>query len=312
MTTDGDSFTAIDRADDLSVAGDDAHAGPVEHAPHAPGGGVVGDGLVSQLHVRGHAPWHRYAQDAALHKPRPFTRVVDRMLEGHFVFAVQGLSDRAGNGDKCAQAVVAEVCAVGRIDADRGVSPPRGHNKKHRTLIRCLIGSSRETGMGGLSLLNSKSELLFPLEMVTYRSLRVNSEFSQRFIIVIESFKADILPAIDNVSNEIDIPCYKLISAEFPDFVFQAKWILNYILRCKCRDLYEAIRQIAFHRKQFVFVNLNHFFHSVLIWNKHKILLSFLVFYHRFVSEPSIQLNLHFNITMISRQKHTLYSFVVD
>ncbi len=147
MTTDGDSFTAVNRADNLSIAGDNAHAGPVEHAPYAPGRGVVGDGLISQLHVRGHAPGHRYAQDAALHEPRPFACLVDRVLEGYFVFAVQGLSDRAGNGDKCAQAVVTEICAISRKDTNRGVSPPRGQNKKHRTLIRCLIGSSRETGI---------------------------------------------------------------------------------------------------------------------------------------------------------------------
>ena len=124
MTTDGDSFTTVDCSDDLSVAGDNAHAGPVEHAPHAPGGGIVGNGLVSQLHVGRHTPGYRHAEDAALHEPRPFARVVDRVLKRHFVFAVQGLSDRAGNGYKGTQAVVAEVCAVGWINADRGDSPP--------------------------------------------------------------------------------------------------------------------------------------------------------------------------------------------
>ena len=129
MTTDSDSFTTVDRADDLSIAGNNAHARSVQHAPHAPGGGIVGNRLIRQLHIRGHAPGHRHAQDAALHEPRPFAGLIDRMLEGHFVFAVQGLSDRAGNGDKRAQAVVTEVRAVGRIDANRGMSPPRGHNK---------------------------------------------------------------------------------------------------------------------------------------------------------------------------------------
>ena len=145
MTTDSDSFTTVDRADDLSIAGNNAHTRSVQHAPYATGGGVVGDSLIGQLHVRGHTPWHRHAQDAAFHEPRPFTCLVDRVLEGHFIFAVQGLSDRAGNGDKCAQAVVTEICAISRKDTNRGVSPPRGHNKKHRTLIRCLIGSSRES-----------------------------------------------------------------------------------------------------------------------------------------------------------------------
>ena len=123
MTTDGDSFTAVDRADDLSVAGDDAYTCPVEHPPYAPGRGVVGDGLVGQLHVRGHAPGHRYAQDATLHEPRPFARFVDRVLEGDLVFAVQGFGDSAGNGNKRAKAVIAEVRTIGRIDADRGASP---------------------------------------------------------------------------------------------------------------------------------------------------------------------------------------------
>ena len=123
MTTDGDSFTTVDRADDLSIAGDDAHTRSVQHAPHAAGGGIVGDGLIGQFHIGRHAPGHRHTKDAALQKPRPFACFVDRMLEGHFVFAVQGLSDRAGNGYKGAQTVVTEVRAVGRIDADRGSSP---------------------------------------------------------------------------------------------------------------------------------------------------------------------------------------------
>ena len=88
MTTDGDSFTTIDCSDDLSVAGNNAHARSVEHAPYATGGGIVGNGLVSQLHVGRHAPRHRHAQDAAFHEPRPFARLVDRVLERHFVLAV--------------------------------------------------------------------------------------------------------------------------------------------------------------------------------------------------------------------------------
>ena len=88
MTTDGDSFTTVDRADDLSVAGNNAHTRSVQHAPYAPGRDVVGDGLIGQLHVRSHAPWHRNAQDTALHEPRPLARFIDRMLQGYFVFAI--------------------------------------------------------------------------------------------------------------------------------------------------------------------------------------------------------------------------------
>jgi hypothetical protein len=84
----------------------------------------VDDGLVGQFHIRRHAPGHRHTQDAAFHEPRPFTCLVDRVLERNFVFAVQGLCYRAGYGYKGAQAVVAEVRTVGRIDADRRESPP--------------------------------------------------------------------------------------------------------------------------------------------------------------------------------------------
>ena len=120
MTTDGDPFAAVDRADNLAVSGDDAHARPVGGAPHASGRGVLHDGLIGQLHIRRHAPRHRHAQDTALYEPRPFARFIDRVLECDFVLAVQGLGNRAGNGYKRAQPVIAEVCAVGRIDAERG------------------------------------------------------------------------------------------------------------------------------------------------------------------------------------------------
>ena len=129
IVIDCDALTAVDRADDLSVTGDDAHTSPVQHPPHAPGRGVVGDGLVGQLHIRGHTPGHRHAQDAALHEPRPFARFIDRVLKRYFIFAVQGFRDGAGNWYKRAQSIVAEVRATGWIDADRGMSPPRGHNK---------------------------------------------------------------------------------------------------------------------------------------------------------------------------------------
>ena len=85
---DCDALTAVDRADDLSVAGDDAYTCPIEHAPYAAGGGVVGDSLIGQLHVRGHAPGHRHTKDTALHEPRPLARFIDRMLQGYFVFAI--------------------------------------------------------------------------------------------------------------------------------------------------------------------------------------------------------------------------------
>ena len=120
MTTDSDPFTAVYRADDLAVTGFDAHARSVDSAPHTTCGSIVSNGLVSQLHVGRHAPWHRHAQYAAFHEPRPFARLVDRVLERHFVLAVQGLGNRAGYGCKRAQPVIAEVCAVGRIDAERG------------------------------------------------------------------------------------------------------------------------------------------------------------------------------------------------
>ena len=129
MTTDGDSFTTVDRADDLSIAGNNAHARSVQHAPNAPGGGIVDDGLVGQLHIRRHAPGHRHTQDTALYEPRPLACFVDGVLQGYLIFAVQGFGDSAGYGYKGAQAVIAEVCAVGRIDAYRGMSPPCGQNK---------------------------------------------------------------------------------------------------------------------------------------------------------------------------------------
>ncbi len=88
MTTDDDSFTTVDRADDLSIAGNNAHTRTVEHAPYAPGRGIVGDGLIGQLYVWRHAPGHRHTKDTALHEPRPFARLVDRMLEGYFILAV--------------------------------------------------------------------------------------------------------------------------------------------------------------------------------------------------------------------------------
>ena len=88
MATDGDSFTTVDCSDDLSVAGNNAHTRSVQHAPYAPGRGVVGDGLIGQLHVRSHAPGHRHAQDAALHEPRPFARLVDRVLQSYLILSV--------------------------------------------------------------------------------------------------------------------------------------------------------------------------------------------------------------------------------
>ena len=91
MTTDSDSFATVDRADDFSVPRNNAHTRSVQHAPHAPGRGVVGNRLIRQLHIRCHAPGHRHTQDAALHKLRPFACLVDWVLEGYFVFAVQGL-----------------------------------------------------------------------------------------------------------------------------------------------------------------------------------------------------------------------------
>ena len=129
MTTDGNSLSAVHRSDDLTVAGFDAHTCSVDGAPHASAGGVVHDGLIGQLHIRRHAPRHRHAQDTTLHEPRPFARFVDRVLQGYLIFAVQGFGDSAGYGDKGAQAVIAEVCAVGQIDAYRGMSPPCGQNK---------------------------------------------------------------------------------------------------------------------------------------------------------------------------------------
>ena len=113
MTTDGDSFTTVDCADDLSIAGNNAHARSVQHAPNAPGGGIVDDGLVGQLHIRRHAPGHRHTQDTALYEPRPLACFVDGVLKGDLIFAVEGLRDGAGGRDKRAQAVVAEIGAIG-------------------------------------------------------------------------------------------------------------------------------------------------------------------------------------------------------
>ena len=123
---DSDALTAVHSTDNLSVAGDDAYARSIYSAPYSASGCIMCYGLIIQFHIRRHAPWHRHAQNAALNEPCPFARFVDRMLEGDFVFAVQRLRDGAGSGYKCAQAIVAEVYAVGRIDADRGRSPPLG------------------------------------------------------------------------------------------------------------------------------------------------------------------------------------------
>ena len=88
IVIDNDALTAVDRADDLSVAGDDAYTCPVEHSPHAPGRGVVADGLIGQFHVRGHTPRHRHAQDTTLYKPGPFARLVDRVLQSYLILSV--------------------------------------------------------------------------------------------------------------------------------------------------------------------------------------------------------------------------------
>ncbi len=129
MMADSDSFTAVDRADDFAVAGNNAHARSVQHPPHAPGRGVVGDGLICQLHIGRHAPRHRHAQYAALHEPRPFTRFIDRVFKRHLIFAVQSLGDRAGRRRQGASTVIAEIRTVRRIDADRRESPPNWANK---------------------------------------------------------------------------------------------------------------------------------------------------------------------------------------
>ena len=121
---DGDLYPGIDGADDLPIAGDDADTGPADRSPHAACGVVVGNGLIGQFHIRRHTSRHRHTEDAAFHEPRPFSRFVDRVLDGNLVLAVQGFGDRAGKGYKGAQAVITEICAVGRIDADRDRSPP--------------------------------------------------------------------------------------------------------------------------------------------------------------------------------------------
>ncbi len=84
----------------------------------------MGNGLIGQFHVRGQTSRHRHAEDAAFHEPRPFARLVDRVLEGYFVFAVQRFGDSAGYGRQRAKAIIAEVRAVGRKYADRKISPP--------------------------------------------------------------------------------------------------------------------------------------------------------------------------------------------
>ena len=95
MTTDGDSFTTVDCSDDLSVAGNDAYAGPAEHSPYATCGCIMGDGLIGQLHIGCHTPRHRHAQDTALYEPRPLACFVDGVFERHFVLAVQSFCYRA-------------------------------------------------------------------------------------------------------------------------------------------------------------------------------------------------------------------------
>ena len=63
---DSDLHAGVDCADDFTVAGDDADAGPADRSPHAPGGGIVGNGLIGQFHVRGQTSRHRHAEDAPL------------------------------------------------------------------------------------------------------------------------------------------------------------------------------------------------------------------------------------------------------
>ncbi len=54
---------------------------------------------------------------------RFFHMIWDGISISHFAFAVQRLGDRAGDGRKRAESVVAEVRTVGTIDADHSSSP---------------------------------------------------------------------------------------------------------------------------------------------------------------------------------------------
>ena len=73
-----------------------------------------------------HGGGNRSAEDAALHQPLPFSRIIDGMHKRQFVFAVQRFRNLRRQRVQGSVAVGGEVGAVGRIDADHGVSPPNG------------------------------------------------------------------------------------------------------------------------------------------------------------------------------------------
>ncbi len=63
------------------------------------------------------------------------------MLQRDLVFTIQGFGYCAGNGYECTEPVIAEIRAVGRIDADRIGSPPRVTKKCRHSAALLLIRS---------------------------------------------------------------------------------------------------------------------------------------------------------------------------
>ena len=67
------------------------------------------------------------------------------MLKGHLIFTVQRFGYGAGYGYKSPQTVIAEIRTVGRINTDRGRSPPPGYNKSAALLRRVAFPGIQTT-----------------------------------------------------------------------------------------------------------------------------------------------------------------------
>ena len=85
------------------------------------------------IDLRRHGSRYRRTDDTALHQTLPFLRIIQRMNQRQFIFAVQRFCDRTGRRRNRTNAVGREISAIGGIDTDRDESPPSGHEKNaHR------------------------------------------------------------------------------------------------------------------------------------------------------------------------------------
>ena len=86
-----------------------------------------------KVDLRRHTRRYGSAENATFRQLHPLAAGIQRMDERQLILAVQRFRDCAGLRGKDAQTIFGKVRTVGRVDTDRGGSPPSGHKKSaHR------------------------------------------------------------------------------------------------------------------------------------------------------------------------------------